>query len=83
MRSANDIVEELREMVEESSQRAVAAELGIPHSRISEYLSGKRPLSRKAVKALGYDPTPHYRRPAGNLTVNFRSKGGGFSPNHG
>jgi antitoxin component HigA of HigAB toxin-antitoxin module len=62
MKSANDIVEELREMVEESSLRAVSAEVGISYSRISEFLSGKRPLSRKAVKALGYDPTPHYRR---------------------
>lgn len=62
MKSANDIVEELREMVEESSLRAVSAETGISYSRISEFLSGKRPLSRKAVKALGYDPTPHYRR---------------------
>jgi hypothetical protein len=49
-------------MVEESSLRAVSAEVGISYSRISEFLSGKRPLSRKAVKALGYDPTPHYRR---------------------
>ena len=62
MKSANDIVEELRNMVEESSLRAVSAEVGISYSRISEFLSGKRPLSRKAVQALGYDPTPYYRR---------------------
>ena len=61
--SAIDIVEELREMVEESSLRIVSAETGIAYTRISEFLSGKRPLSRKAVKALGYDPTPFYKKP--------------------
>lgn len=63
MKSANDILEELRYKVEESSMRAVGAEIGISCSRICDFLNGKRPLSRKAVKALGYDPTPHYRKP--------------------
>lgn len=55
-------------MVEESSLRVVSAETGISYSRISEFLSGKRPLSRKAVKALGYDPTPFYKKSHGPVT---------------
>jgi hypothetical protein len=60
--SANEIVEKLREMVEESSMRAVGAEVGLSCARICDFLNGKRPLSRKAVAALGYDPTPYYRK---------------------
>lgn len=43
--SANDIVEELRALVEQGSLGMVAEELGLSHSRISEWLNGKRPLS--------------------------------------
>ena len=60
--NAMQIVEELRSMVEESSLRTVSAETGIAYSRICDFLNGRRPLSRRAVKALGYDPTPFYRK---------------------
>lgn len=46
----------------QGSHRKAAETLKIPRSRVSEYLSGKRRLTKTVIARLGFDPSPHYRR---------------------
>ena len=48
------IVEELRKATRESSQTAVAKEIGVSMAYISEVLKGRRPLGPKVLEYLGY-----------------------------
>ena len=62
-RSEDDVVADLRSRVTyEVGQNDIAAELGISQAAVSEVLAGKKGLGPKVLKALGYDPTPYYRK---------------------
>lgn len=57
------IVAELRGRINyATTQREIAAELGVSNGYLSEVLAGKKSIGEKILKALGYDPRPHYRR---------------------
>jgi hypothetical protein len=36
--------------------------LDVAHTRVWDFLNGKRRINRTTIKALGYDPTSYYRR---------------------
>ena len=44
------------------TQLHLADELGISRSMLSEFLAGKKNAGPVLLKALGFDPRPHYRR---------------------
>ena len=61
--SETEIVEALRERIDyHTTQDAIAKELGISRSYLCEVLGKKKKVGPVILKALGYDPTPHYRK---------------------
>jgi transcriptional regulator with XRE-family HTH domain len=62
-KTAAEIVAELRSRISYSmSQKDVAAEIGVTTGHLSDVLAGKKGIGAKITKALGYDPTPYFRR---------------------
>lgn len=61
--SADEIAEALRGRISyDTTQIDLAKELGISRSHLCEVLGGKKQLGPAILKALGYDPTPYYRK---------------------
>lgn len=59
--------DDLRQLVRDlvgydSTQKAIAARFGISQTYLSDFLSGRKDAGAKILDALGYDPTPFYRR---------------------
>lgn len=46
----------------QNSARAIAEELGLRENMIRQVLCGAKPVTKGILQALGYDPTPYYRR---------------------
>lgn len=62
--SEKQIVERLRIVVcTAGSLRVASGILRTPSGRLSEFLSGKRRITRSLIERLGFDPIPHYRKP--------------------
>jgi predicted transcriptional regulator len=49
----------------ERSQRALARELGVSDTFLSDVIKGRRKPGPTLLKALGYDPTPHFAKRKG------------------
>jgi len=63
--SALEIVDQLKRRIGYDLQLcALAQELGVSHSYLSEVLAGKKTPGPKLIRALGYDPTPRYTKKA-------------------
>ena len=61
--SQGEIVEALRSRIAyRRGQERLAKELGISRPYLSELLAGKKKPGPAILKALGYDPTPYYRK---------------------
>jgi hypothetical protein len=62
-RSEKELVEQLRERLGyKFGQKALARELRISESLLCLLLQGKRNISRKVAKAMGYKPMAYYRK---------------------
>lgn len=62
-RTDEQIAAELRSKIGyATTQTAMAEELGLSKAYLSEVLAGKKSVGKKILKALGYEPTPFYRR---------------------
>ena len=48
------VIEELRAIARNSTQSAVAKEIGVSEVYVSEILNGKRPVGPKVLQFLGY-----------------------------
>ena len=46
-------------------QKAIAIDLGISDAYLSDFLNGKREAGPMILTALGYEPTPFYRKARG------------------
>lgn len=61
--SDREIVAGLRSRIKyDFGQVDLAKELKVSKAYISELLAGKRGVGERVLKALGYSPTPHYRK---------------------
>jgi predicted transcriptional regulator len=61
--STADLVAMLKARINyETSQKALAAELDISESYLSDVLNGKRGAGPTILKALGFEDEPFYRR---------------------
>ena len=64
--TAEEVVEDLRFRSTRMTQTRLAAEIGVPDSRISEILRGRQVLTDRVAEALGYEKLPaRYRLKAG------------------
>ena len=62
-KTAQEIADEIRSRISYAmSQKDLAAEIGVTQGHLSDVLAGKKSIGAKLAKALGYDPTPYYRR---------------------
>ena len=65
IQSEDAIVEAIRARIGyRKGQTDVADDLGVSRSYLCEVLSGKKKPGPVLLKALGYDPLPHYRKAA-------------------
>ena len=62
--SEQEIIETMRARIGyKRTQNDLADKLGVSHSYLSELLAGKKKSPGPSIlKALGYDPAPHYRK---------------------
>ena len=61
--SGEEVREELKARIRyDYTQSKLADELKMSYGMLSQMLSGQKPVGNKALIALGYDPTPYYRR---------------------
>lgn len=62
-KSEQDIIEVVRAKITyRRHQTALAAELGVSRSYLSEFLAGKKSPGPVILRAIGYDPSPYYRK---------------------
>jgi plasmid maintenance system antidote protein VapI len=60
--SHEELVEDLRKEVGESSQTEVAAKYGVSRSTINEILSGRQGISERFAEILGYERELMFRK---------------------
>ncbi len=55
--------DELRSRINyQTRQKDVAEQLGVTKGYLSAVLAGNKEIGPAILKAMGYDPTPHYRK---------------------
>lgn len=62
--SQAELLEELHALVAESSQTAVAAQLGLSVSMVNDLLRGRRDISERIAEAMGYSREIIFRKRA-------------------
>lgn len=62
--SQDELLNELRQRVAASSQRQVAQQLGISTSMMNDLMLGRRDVSDRIAKALGYQRAVVFRKVA-------------------
>jgi plasmid maintenance system antidote protein VapI len=60
--SEDDLIEDLKEEVSQSTQTAVADKYGISRSNLNEILSGRQGVSRRVAEILGYQREMVFRK---------------------
>lgn len=62
--TTEDLMRELRERVAKSSQRSVAAELGVSAQHMNDLMLGRRKMSESIALAMGYTREIVFRKRA-------------------